>query len=62
MITGKWAQPRQALLEGKVIFFPRTSRERVYSIFSFDRRKGVRITAQTTEYQDCPGTMVWRVE
>lgn len=58
----KWAQPRKAVREGAVVFFPRTTTNKAYSILSYERRQGYKIRAIQMVYQDCPGAMVWRVE
>jgi len=61
-VTGKWAQARKALVEGKVVFLPRTTSRQAYSIFSYERRKGLRIRVTQATYMECPGMAVWAVE
>ena len=60
-MNGKWAQPRQAILDGKVVFFPRTAKRRVWTILAGDRKKGLKIAVRIAVYQECPGAMVWRI-
>lgn len=61
-MQGKWAQPRKALIEGQVVFFPRTPVAKVYSIVSWERKKGMKFKVVSTIYQDCPGSAAWRNE
>jgi hypothetical protein len=59
---GKWNVPRKAVREGAVVFFPRITTNKAYSILSFERKRGMRIRVVQSVYQDCPGAMVWRVD
>lgn len=62
MDRGKWLQPRKAVRDGEVVFFPRTTAAKAWSILSYERKQGIRVKVLQTTYHDCPGTMVWRVE
>lgn len=56
----KWSQPRQAVRDGKVVFFPKTPAARVYSILAYERKKGMKIAVRQAIYQECPGCVAWR--
>ena len=58
---GKWTQAKLAILNGSVVFFPRTEQSRVYSILAYERKKGLKITVKKAVYSECPGVVAWKV-
>ena len=57
-----WKVAREAVREGKVVFFPRLTTGNVWSIFSYDRKRGLRMIVRKGVYQECPGAVAWRFD
>lgn len=57
-----WREAREAVRQGQVVFFPRLTLRQVWSVFSYDIKKGLRLGVKRTVYSQALGCVAWRVD
>ena len=57
-----WKVARQAVRNGKTVFFPRLSSQNVWSIFANDRKKGLRIAVHRGVHEYVLGQVAWKID